>query len=124
MGLNGIWEGSGNVICLDLLRVIRREPGVREALRREILVEGSAVLARLWEGIDEAIDEAAAQEQGARRLAEQVAIAVQYALLLRHAPECVSESFRAGRIDRPHLSLGSLKTGASLRDVVERAAPF
>jgi putative acyl-CoA dehydrogenase len=45
---HGIWEGSGNVICLDLLRVLRREPQVREALRGEIRVEGSAVLNKLW----------------------------------------------------------------------------
>ncbi|WP_141688659.1 acyl-CoA dehydrogenase family protein [Bradyrhizobium paxllaeri] len=120
--LNGIWEGSGNVICLDLVRVLRREPQVRDALRGEIRVAGSAALSALWNEIDGLIDQVIADEQGARWLAEQIAIAVQYSLLLRHAPDFVSDSFRASKIDRPHLAMGSLKAGASLRRVVERAA--
>jgi putative acyl-CoA dehydrogenase len=119
--LNGIWEGSGNIICLDLLRVLRREPAVRDALRREIRVDGSDVLDRSWGAIDDLIDEVTGHEQGARRLAEDIAIAVQYALLLRYAPDFVADSFRASKIDRPHLTLGSLKADASLRHVVERA---
>ena len=119
--LNGIWEGSGNVICLDLVRVIRREPQVRDALRGEIRVAGSAALNALWSEIDGLIDQAIADEQGARWLAERIAIAVQYSLLLRHAQDFVSDSFRASKIDRPHLTMGSLKPDASLRRVVERA---
>lgn len=119
--LNGIWEGSGNVICLDLLRVLRREPGIRDALRGEIRTGGSALLDKLWGDIDQLIDEVLVHEQGARRLAEQIAIALQYSLLLRHAPEFVSDSFRASKIDRQYLTLGSFKSG-SLRSVVERAA--
>jgi putative acyl-CoA dehydrogenase len=119
--LNGIWEGSGNVICLDLLRVLRREPEIRDALRGEIRVEGSAVLDRLWSEIDDLIDEAARHERAARRLAEQIAIAVQYSLLLRHAPGIVSDTFRASRIDAPHLTFGALKSASSLRPIIERA---
>jgi putative acyl-CoA dehydrogenase len=119
--LNGIWEGSGNVICLDLLRVLRREPGIREALRGEIRVEGSAMLDRLWSEIDDLIDEAALHERAARRLAEQIAIAVQYSLLLRHAPEIVSDTFRVSRIAAPHLTFGALKSAPSLRAIIERA---
>jgi putative acyl-CoA dehydrogenase len=119
--LNGIWEGSGNVICLDLLRVLRREPQIRDALRGEIRVEGSAVLNRLWNDIDDLIDEVMSHEQGARRLAEQIAIAIQYSLLLRHAPEFVSDAFRASKIDRLHLTMGALGSQNSLRQVVERA---
>ena len=119
--LNGIWEGSGNVICLDLLRVLRREPEIREALRREIRVEGSAVLDRLWGEIEDLIDEAASHERAARRLAEQIAIAVQYSLLLRHAPEIVSDTFRVSRIEAPHLTFGALKSASSLRAIIERA---
>jgi putative acyl-CoA dehydrogenase len=119
--LNGIWEGSGNVICLDLLRALRREPDIREALRGEIRVECSAVLDRLWDEIDDLIDEAASHERAARRLAEQIAIAVQYSLLLRYAPEIVSEAFRVSRIEAPHLTFGALKFASSLRAIIERA---
>jgi putative acyl-CoA dehydrogenase len=67
------------------------------------------------------IDEVSSHEQGARRLAEQIATAVQYSLLLRHAPDFVSDSFRASKIDRLYLTTGSLRPPASLRHVVERA---
>lgn len=72
--------------------------------------------------IDGLIDQVIADEQGARWLAEQIAIAVQYFLLLRHAPDFVSDSFRVSKIDRPHLAMGSLKADAALRRVVDRAA--
>jgi putative acyl-CoA dehydrogenase len=119
--LNGIWEGSGNVICLDLFRVIRREPGVRDALRREIRMSGSRLLARLWNEIDRLIGEVASQDRGARRLAEEIAIALQYALLLRHAAEAVAEGFRASKVDGRHLTLGAVKPTAALREIIERA---
>jgi putative acyl-CoA dehydrogenase len=120
--LNGIWEGSGNVICLDLLRVLRREPGIRDALRQEITAAGTALADDLWREIDGLLDEAVAHERPARRLAEWAAIALQYSLLSRHAPDAVADCFRAGRIDEPHLALGSLTSGAPVRAVIERAA--
>jgi putative acyl-CoA dehydrogenase len=124
--LNGIWEGSGNVICLDLLRVLRREPRVREALHREICiegsaVEGSAVLDKLWNDIDALIDETTTHEQGARHLAERTALALQYSLLLRYAPDFVSDRFRESKIDHPHLTLGSLTMKSNLSPIIERA---
>jgi len=119
--LNGIWEGSGNIICLDLLRVLRREPRIREALQREICVEGSPVLRELWDGIEEVIKEVSAHEQGARRLAEQTAVALQYALLLRHAPDFVADGFRVSKIEHPHLALGAFKAQVPLHRIIERA---
>jgi putative acyl-CoA dehydrogenase len=119
--LNGIWEGSGNVICLDLLRVLRREPRVREALHREICVEGSAVLAGLWNDIDTLSDETTTHEQGARHLAERTALALQYSLLLRYAPDFVSDGFKESKLDHPHLTLGTLTTKSNLGPIIERA---
>ena len=119
---NGVWEGSGNVICLDLVRVIRREPQVRDALRGEIGVAGSAALNALWSEIDGLIDQAIADEQGARWLAERIAIAVQYSCYCAmRRTSCRTVFGRARSRTGGDLTMGSLKPDASLRRVVERA---
>jgi hypothetical protein len=87
--VNSIWEGSGNVMCLDLLRAFGKTPAAREVLAAELALAGNAdtfyvaykttLLAELAE--------AQADEAGARVLAERVVLAVQAGLLLRHAPD-------------------------------------
>ncbi|MFC5510300.1 isovaleryl-CoA dehydrogenase [Massilia jejuensis] len=97
--VNSIWEGSGNVMCLDLLRALGKHPeAARAALDAELrpaahLDARFAAYVRALEG-----DIAHAVEAGARRLAERVVIAVQGALLLRHAPPFVAQAFVASRI--------------------------
>ena len=73
--LNGIWEGSGNVICLDILRTTRRLPEVVDALRHELGAQGESVLEWL----------PSAQPADARALAGQLARAWQRSLLERHS---------------------------------------
>src|SRR5437899_6523633 len=85
--LNSIWEGSGNVICLDVLRALQKEPQAREALVAELRL-GRGADRRL----DGTLDQAEAQlespdESGARRLVESLALALQGSLLVRHSPE-------------------------------------
>jgi putative acyl-CoA dehydrogenase len=98
--VNSIWEGSGNVMCLDVLRAFGRGPETRDALAAELgLAAGrdtryDAYCARLLDGLDAA----SAAEFGARRLAEQLVVAVQAGLLLRHAPAFVAAAFVASRI--------------------------
>lgn len=97
--VNGIWEGSGNVIALDVLRTLRREPAALDALTAEV------ALAR---GADRHLDAAAdrleewlgrAPEEGeARALVEAMALVLQGALLLRHAPAPVAEAFIVSRL--------------------------
>jgi putative acyl-CoA dehydrogenase len=97
--LNGIWEGSGNVIALDALRAVRREPDSM-----------AAVLAELETGADSRLDAAittlramldGADERGARSLASRLARCLAASLLIRHAPAPVAERFLAQRLAEP-----------------------
>ncbi len=126
--LNSIWEGSGNVNALDVLRALSREPAAVEAFRAEV------ALAR---GADRRLDAAAdrvgkalveADEASARRLVESLALVLQGALLVRHAPAAVADAFCASRLaadgePRSGLALGTLPPGLDTRAVVERATP-
>lgn len=97
--VNSIWEGSGNVMCLDVLRALGKDPeAARAALAAEL--EPAAALDARFANYVEALgqDMRALEEAGARRLAERIVIAVQGALLLRHAPSCVAQAFVASRI--------------------------
>jgi putative acyl-CoA dehydrogenase len=109
--LNGIWEGSGNIQCLDVLRALRREPESAERFLEELEPrDRSAVEAAL----------AAADEESARRLVETMAIALQGALLDRHGDPAVAAAFRAR--DR-FGAFGTLPRGLPLAAVIERHRP-
>src|SRR5437762_216549 len=84
--LNSIWEGSGNVICLDVLRALHREPEARDALLEELRAARGAD--RRLDAVCAACEEqlTAPEEASARRLVESLALALQGALLVRHAP--------------------------------------
>ncbi|MET3132820.1 putative acyl-CoA dehydrogenase [Oxalobacteraceae bacterium GrIS 1.11] len=100
--VNSIWEGSGNVMCLDLLRALGKHPAARAALAAELGLAGAAnpVFHAYCVGLlAELADLTVLQEQyGARRLAERIVLAVQAALLLRHAPACVADGFVRSRL--------------------------
>jgi putative acyl-CoA dehydrogenase len=97
--LNAIWEGAGNVICLDILRTLERVPLAGEALAGEL---DAAT------GADRRFDAALAehrarwpgrpQESEARLFAERLAVLLAAAVLLRRAPDPVAESYVAGRV--------------------------
>ncbi|MCD7440692.1 DNA alkylation response protein [Streptomyces lincolnensis] len=122
--LLSIWEGSGNVNALDVLRALRRESGAAEALFGELA---------LAEGADARLDAAVtrlegqltgASESGARRLVELMALTLQAALLVRHAPPAVADAFCATRLggDWGH-SFGTLPDAADLDAILLRALP-
>ena len=135
--LNSIWEGSGNVTALDVLRALRRSPGSADALLAELdlaagsdkrLDEATAELRRILAGLAEAGAAAAdgAAEYQARRLAGLVASLLQGALLVRHAPAPVADAFCASRLGSasaggPGYAFGTLPDGLELIPVVERA---
>jgi putative acyl-CoA dehydrogenase len=124
--VNAIWEGSGNVIALDLVRAIAREPGSVDALQKELEAAKGADR-RLDLAIDSAIESArnpSDAEYEARRLAEGLALATGGALLARHARPEVWEGFAASRLatDRGGL-YGTLPPGVAVDDVVEPAIP-
>jgi putative acyl-CoA dehydrogenase len=103
--LNSIWEGSGNIMCLDVLRALTREPRTAEALAELLGAAAGSdarydrfvaqLLARVGELAAADADEA--QEQ-ARALTQNIALAVQAALLIAHAPAASAEAFLASRL--------------------------
>ncbi|MFC5138134.1 acyl-CoA dehydrogenase family protein [Actinomycetospora rhizophila] len=116
--LNSIWEGSGNVNALDLLRVLAREPASLEAWRAEV----SGVDDRIDAGRKEVEAELAhADERGARRLAERMAVLLSGALLVRHAPAAVADAYVASRVTgEGGYAFGTLPRGLDTDAVLAR----
>jgi putative acyl-CoA dehydrogenase len=103
--LNSIWEGSGNVTALDMLRALARSPGSADALRAEIgLASGTdrrldQAAGRLWRELaDVASADPVTAQHRARHLAGLITVTLQAALLVRHAPAAVSDAFCASRL--------------------------
>ncbi|ANZ15043.1 DNA-repair protein [Streptomyces noursei ATCC 11455] len=125
--LLSIWEGSGNVAALDVLRALGREPAGLEAYFAE--VEAAA-------GADRRLDAAVAglrrmlgglgdperAQLVARSLAERLALVLQGSLLVRHSTPAVADAFRASRLDGEwgH-AFGTLPPGADLTAILGRA---
>jgi putative acyl-CoA dehydrogenase len=124
--VNGVWEGSGNVICLDVLRALARAPDTLDAYWHEVaLAAGSD--RRLDEAADALRHELAdleAAEARARRLVERMAVVFQGSLLVRSAPTAVSDAFCASRLGPDHgLAFGTLPAHADAATIVKRARP-
>jgi putative acyl-CoA dehydrogenase len=128
--LNSIWEGSGNVGALDVLRAVTREPASVEAFAREVKRgEGhSAALDRAIADVGEVARYAAepGAQAGARRLVERLAVTLQASLLVQHAPSAVADAFVASRLGGQHgHTFGTLEaslTSTSVaRPLLERA---
>ena len=130
--VNSIWEGSGNVMCLDLLRAFGKTPAAREALAAELELAGVGEGAGKVTGQDDYqrytralladLGQPQADEFGARLLAERVVLAVQAGLLLRHAPSYVSSAFVASRLARePGGAFGRLPAGVDCEAILGRA---
>jgi len=131
--LNSIWEGSGNVTALDVLRALARTPGCADALLAELdLAAGGdqrldAALAGLRQqlaGLETATSPEA--QHRARRLAGLVAVTLQAALLVRHMPGPVADAFCGSRLGStapggPAAPFGALPDGLEMAAIVERA---
>jgi putative acyl-CoA dehydrogenase len=120
--VNSIWEGSGNVMCLDLLRALGKGEAARAALAEE-LAPAASDPADYQRFVAHVLDEAAtADEYGARRLAERVVLAVQAGLLLRHAPGYVADAFLRSRLAREvGGAFGRLPPGVDCAAILARA---
>jgi putative acyl-CoA dehydrogenase len=124
--VNSVWEGSGNVICLDVLRAMAREPDTSGVLLAEIASGrgGDARLDQAIERLEQALARADEAEHRARHLVEQLALAASAALLLRHAPAAVADGFCAARLgDAAGRQFGTLPPGLDLAAICERARP-
>ena len=120
--LNAIWEGSGNVIALDVLRTLAREPMAVAAYRAELdLARGGN--ATLDAAIDALCDSMLAdpREQDGRLITETMTLLLQAALLVRHAPHAISDAFCATRLGgQGGRSYGVLPTGTDIDAIVAR----
>ncbi|WP_375740248.1 acyl-CoA dehydrogenase family protein [Pseudomonas boanensis] len=122
--VNSIWEGSGNVQCLDVLRALSKEPGVLDALFAELGDgAGDARLAvhigRLKSGFRDTAD----IQYRARQLTEDVAVALQAKLLLEAGNAVVSDAFIASRLAESGRVYGTLPRGVDVEALVARATP-
>jgi len=125
--LNSIWEGSGNVQCLDVLRALRREPEVRDALFAELRrAQGQhAALDREISWLDTTLDDKATLETRSRYVVERMALALQAALLAVSGQTAVADAFGRSRLDGAHGSaFGTLEPSAPMDVLIERAMPM
>jgi putative acyl-CoA dehydrogenase len=124
--LNGIWEGSGNVICLDVLRAMARQPESVEAFRAELALATGADrrFDSFVAGLAAELGDFDDIEARARRVVEKMALALQGSLLLRHGDPAVADAFCASRLGGDWgVAFGTLPAGLRLDAVVERARP-
>lgn len=122
--VNSIWEGSGNVMCLDVLRAMTKEPGALEAMLGELKLgaERNSTLSAHIQRIETELQEPQHLEINARRLVEHMAVGLQASLLVRHAPSPIADAFCATRLgDGTGHSLGTLPSGTPFRSIIERA---
>ncbi len=123
--LNSIWEGSGNVNALDVLRALAREPEAVAAFVAEVeLAAGEdrrldAAVVRLKDELGHAEE----LEPRARRLVERLALALQGSLLVRHGHPAVADAFCASRLGDGGSVYGTLPPGLDVRAIVARHRP-
>jgi putative acyl-CoA dehydrogenase len=128
--LNSIWEGSGNVAALDVLRALAREPEALPAFLADVELASGAN-----RHLDSHVDRLKGRfanmarvdpQWEARRVVEDMGLALQGSLLVRHAPPYVADAFCAARLASDgsrSTTYGTLPTGVDARAIVERALP-
>ncbi len=127
--LYSIWEGSGNVICLDILRAIAKDSGAVEAILHEIRQGAGAgrrvdaFIAGVESDLNRTMNGVINSEPEARRLAERLALAWQASLMVRHGSSAEADAFVSSRIagDRG-LTFGTLSGGMDIEPMLSAAA--
>ncbi|WP_328691406.1 acyl-CoA dehydrogenase family protein [Streptomyces caniferus] len=127
--LLSIWEGSGNVAALDVLRALGKEPAALEAFLAEVETAAGAdrrldaAVAGVRKMLGGLTDPDRAQLM-ARSLAERLALVLQGSLLVRYSHPAVADAFCASRLDGEWgNAFGTLPAGADLASILERARP-
>ena len=122
--LNSIWEGAGNIQCLDVLRALGREPQTREAFFAELdAARGtSGELDREAVAIGRVLDDRAMLESRARRVVERMAMALQASILVRAGHDAVASSFCTARlgVDRG-ATFGTLPPSVPVAGLIARS---
>jgi putative acyl-CoA dehydrogenase len=132
--LYSIWEGSGNVICLDILRAIAREPNSLAAILHEIRLGAGAdrrlneYISNLESGLKKQTKQAADNssvdsEAEARSLAEKTALALQASLVVRYSSPAVADAFCSSRIAGNYgHTFGTLPTEVNIQSILDAAS--
>ena len=121
--VNSIWEGSGNVMCLDVLRAMQRNPNTVLALLGELELArgGHPNLDRTIDDLKASLADPNDLEYRARKLTEQIAMAWQGALLIQHAPTPIAEAFCSSRLGSNYSGVyGTLPKGCDLSTIIDR----
>jgi len=124
--VNAIWEGSGNIQCLDVLRVAQRDPESLQAMFGELNLAagGNRHLDQAIKQLQQELRDTTAIEYRARTLVDQMALALQASLLVRHAPAAVADAFCGSRLAQRGLhNYGALPHGSHCREIIQRAWP-
>jgi putative acyl-CoA dehydrogenase len=124
--LNSIWEGSGNVNALDVLRALSRQPETLGAYFDELGLAAGADprYDAFVESLQAEFADTGSIEVRARRVVEKLALAWQGSLLVRHAPHAVSDAFCAARLAGDSgLAYGTLPASTDFRAILDRGMP-
>jgi len=122
--LNSIWEGSGNVNALDVLRAMQREPETLASYFGEVRSAQDRRLDGALNQLEAEIANRAELESRARMVVERMAVTLEASLMLRYGDPAAAELFCASRVDGPwgHV-FGALPTRNGLKSVIERHRP-
>jgi putative acyl-CoA dehydrogenase len=125
--LASIWEGSGNVQCLDVLRGMVKNPASVDAFFAEVL-EGAGAEPKLDAYVSSLRDEIPGDidtiQTRARRIVERMAIALQASLLVRYGDPAVADAFCASRLSGDWgYAFGTLPAGTNFSSIIERHRP-
>lgn len=122
--LNSIWEGSGNVICLDILRTLHKTPEALDLYFAEIApaLDANTYLDQAVKDLKNKIAKPQDGEREARLIVERLALCLQGALLVQHAPDMVADAFCESRLGGNWgLAYGTLPVKADARKIIARA---
>jgi putative acyl-CoA dehydrogenase len=125
--LNSIWEGSGNVNALDVLRALRTLPEAWDAYREEIApaIHARSALAAAAREVETRLRDDSGDESQARAIVERLALVLQAALLVQSAPAAVADAYIASRLGPTRGAVyGALPAGIPLGPILERALPL
>ncbi|HKZ81972.1 MAG TPA: isovaleryl-CoA dehydrogenase [Pyrinomonadaceae bacterium] len=124
--VNSIWEGSGNVQCLDLLRAVQRDASTLEVTLQEIRAGcgGNHHFDNFTTRLESEFSDLSQLEIRARRLTELLALGLQGSLLVQHAPTEIADAFCASRLtDSTGLAFGTLPASTNFEAIIQRSCP-
>jgi putative acyl-CoA dehydrogenase len=124
--LQSLWEGSGNVICLDVLRAMRKSPETIDVFMAECREAASADprLDSWLSALESELRDLEDIESRARRLVERLGLALQASLLVRHGDPAVADAFCASRLGGDGgLAYGTLPPRIDATAIIERHRP-